>query len=400
MPEFAYIARNMRGERIAGRVAAGSEREAVSILSGQSLFPVTVSLEVPSLPIIRGRRVTGQLLSSLFSQLAALLRSGVPLMRSLGVLRDQTSHATLKTILEDVYTHVEEGQTLAEALARHPRVFSEISINMVRAGGEGGFLEDALERIAQFTEQQEDLKGRTIGALAYPMFLGVVGSAIVFGLIVFFVPKFGSLFDNLRQRGELPLATEWLLWISETLRTWGWIGIILLVFTYLLSRTHLQSEAGRRLIDRIKIRVPVLGPIFQSLAVARFCRVLGTMLTNGVPILKSLDISKDATGNRVLTDAIAAAAENISSGQTLASPLAASGYFPRVVVEMIAVAEESNSLDRVLVEIADGLEKRTFRRLELAVRLIEPLMLLIMAVIVLLVVIALLMPIVKMSSAI
>jgi general secretion pathway protein F/type IV pilus assembly protein PilC len=154
------------------------------------------------------------------------------------------------------------------------------------------------------------------------------------------------------------------------------------------------------MVDLIKIKIPVLGAIFLSLAVARFCRVLGTMLSNGVPILRSLDISKDATGNRVLTDAIAKASENISSGQSLAAPLASSGYFPRVVVEMIAVAEESNTLDRVLVEIADGLEKRTFRRLDLAVRLIEPLMLLVMAVVVLLVVIALLLPIIKMGNAI
>ncbi|MFM2093447.1 MAG: putative type secretion system protein [Planctomycetota bacterium] len=400
MPEFAYIARNMRGERVSGTLSAGSEREAVSLLSGQSLFPVSVNAESKAAPLIRGRRVTGQLMATVFSQLAGLLRSGVPLLRSIGVLRDQTSHATLKKILSDVYEHVEQGETLAESMSRHQRVFSEISINMVRAGGEGGFLEDALERIAQFTEQQEDLKGRTVGALAYPGFLAVVGSSVVGGLIVFFVPKFGALFDNLRERGELPAATEWLLWLSETIRTYGLIVVVGVAIGFFAARTRLQSEWGRTLRDKLKLKVPVLGPIFQSLAVARFCRVLGTMLSNGVPILKSLDISRDATGNRVLSKAIAEASENISAGQSLASPLAASGYFPRVVVEMIAVAEESNSLDRVLVEIADGLEKRTFRRLDLAVRLIEPLMLLVMAVVVLLVVIALLMPVIKMSSTI
>ena len=178
-----------------------------------------------------GQSVTGQLMATVFSQLAGLLRSGVPLLRSIGVLRDQTSHATLKKILSDVYEHVEQGETLAESMSRHQRVFSEISINMVRAGGEGGFLEDALERIAQFTEQQEDLKGRTVGALAYPAFLAVVGSSVVGGLIVFFVPKFGALFDNLRERGELPAATEWLLWLSETIRSYGLILIVAAVIS-------------------------------------------------------------------------------------------------------------------------------------------------------------------------
>jgi len=390
----------MQGERITGKLAAGNEREAISLLTGQSLFPVSVSPELPHAPIIRGRRISGQMMASTFSQLSALLRSGVPLLRSLGVLRDQASHATMNAVLADVFTHVEEGKTLAESMCRHPRVFSEISINMVRAGGEGGFLEDALDRIAQFTEQQEDLKGRTMGALAYPIFLAVVGTCVVTGLVVFLVPSFGQLFESLRARGELPVATEGLLWLSEFLRNWGWVALLTLVFLFVAFKSRIQTDRGRRLVDLVKIKVPVLGSIFLSLAVARFCRVLGTMLSNGVPILRSLDISKDASGNRVLTDAIAKASENISSGQSLAAPLASSGYFPRVVVEMIAVAEESNTLDRVLVEIADGLEKRTFRRLDLAVRLIEPMMLLVMAVVVLLVVIALLLPIIKMGNAI
>ena len=302
--------------------------------------------------------------------------------------------------MKDVHSRVEEGTTLGDAIARHPRVFHEMAINMVRAGGEGGFLEEALDRVAHFTEQQEDLKSRTIGALAYPMFLGVVGTAVVFGLIVFFVPKFGSLFDQLRERGELPAVTDWLLWFSDAMRFWGWLAIIAAVIGWLLLKSRLESPEGRRTRDLIKLRIPLLGPVFQSLAVARFCRVLGTLLRNGVPILKSLEISREAAGNKILSEAIASASENISSGQALAQPLASSGHFPRAVCEMIAVAEESNTLDRVLIEIADGLEKRTFRRLDLVVRLLEPMMLLILASIVLVVVIALLMPVIKMSSTV
>src|SRR5262245_43317075 len=208
MPDFAYVARNSQGAKVVGTVSANSERDALAQLTGQSLFPVNVSLAKQQGGLIKGRRPGGQLMSATYSQMAGLIRSGVPLLRSIAVIRDQSSHPTLKEVLGDVYSRVEEGTALAEAFGRHPRVFSEMAVNMVRAGGEGGFLEDALERVSQFTEQQEDLKGRTVGALAYPIFLGTVGSLVVGILLVFFVPKFAVLFENLRQRGELPAVTD------------------------------------------------------------------------------------------------------------------------------------------------------------------------------------------------
>ena len=185
MPEFAYIARNLQGVKVSGTVSAGSEREAIATLSGQSLFPVSVTSEQPKgVTLGFSKRVSGQLVAQMYEQLGALLRSGVPLLRSLKVMREQTTHPTLKEVLEDVSSRVEDGDTLAEAMARHPRVFGEMGINMVRAGGEGGFLEDALERVADFTEQQDDLKSRTMGALAYPVVLATIGSTIVTLLIL------------------------------------------------------------------------------------------------------------------------------------------------------------------------------------------------------------------------
>jgi general secretion pathway protein F/type IV pilus assembly protein PilC len=401
MPDFAYIARKFDGQKVTGSLTAGSEREAVALLSNQQLFPIEVLPEKSASPAFSfSRRVSGQVMSVTYGQLASLLRSGVPLLRSLGVLRDQSSNRVLKEVLADVYHRVEEGATLGEGMARYPKVFSELAINMVKAGGEGGFLEEALDRVAAFTEQYEDLKSRTTGALAYPAVLGTVGTLVVSVLIVFFVPKFATIFDSLRERGELPVLTDWLLWFSGAVRSWGLVLVGAFVVVLLLIRARLATDAGRRTADLIKMKIPLLGGIFQSLAVARFCRVLGTMLRNGVPILKSLEVSREAAGNRVLSDAIEEASENISSGQTLAAPLAASGHFPQTVVEMISVAEESNTLDTVLVEIADGLERRTSRRMDLAVRLIEPLMLLCLAGVVLMVVMALLMPIIKMSSTI
>ena len=192
--------------------------------------------------------------------------------------------------------------------------------------------------------------------------------------------------------------TEWLLWFSDSLRNYGLIILLVLGVLFAIVRSQLATEAGKVFVDKMKLKLPIVGPILLSLAVARFCRVLGTLMTNGVPILRGLEISREATGNRVLSAAIAKATDNVTSGESLSSPLMKSGHFPVEVTEMISVAEESNTLDKVLVNIADGLEKQTIRRLDLFVKLIEPLMLMIMAGIILVVVVALLLPIMKMGS--
>ena len=398
MPDFAFTARDLTGQKITGLISATSDREVLSVLEGRSLFPVEIKAGKTAIAPGASLRVKGQTMALVFSQLASLLRSGVPLLRSLTVLREQTSNKNLKVILEDVGRRVEDGTALGEAMARFPRTFSEMAVNMVRAGAEGGFLEDALERVAIFTETAEDLKGRTLSAMAYPMILGVVGTTVVTVLIVFFVPKFAIMFERLRDRGELPWVTDWLLAVSDIGQRYGLFIVAGLAALGTWLYFQVQTPAGRRRFDWVKIKLPLAGPIFLSFAVARFCRILGTLLHNGVPILKALEISREAAGNKVLSEAIAEASENISSGQSLARPLAASGHFPKMVVEMISVAEESNTLDKVLVELADGLEKRTTRQLDLMVRLLEPLMLVILAGVILVVVIALLVPVIKMSQ--
>lgn len=400
MPQFAYIARDSSGRKTSGTLSAPSEHEALATLDQRALFPVELETERTANQAWRGWRISPQLMATTYGQLADLLHSGVPLLRSLDVLGRQTSHPALKDVLGQVRAQVEEGSTLADAMLPHPRAFSEMAVNMVRAGGEGGFLEEALDRVSEFTEKQQDLKSRTLGAVAYPIFLAVVGTIVVTVLVVFFVPKFAELFSQLRERGELPLLTGWLLATSDALRRWGVLALALLALAGAWARAKLATAEGRLWRDRWKVRIPVAGGILLNLAVARFCRVLGTLLRNGVPILKSLEIASAATGNRVLAQAVEGAAQSISAGQSLAAPLAACGQFPLAVVEMIAVAEESNTLEQVLVDIADGLERRTWRKLDLFVRLLEPIMLLILAAAVLAVVIALLMPVIKMSTTI
>jgi general secretion pathway protein F/type IV pilus assembly protein PilC len=401
MPEFTYIARDLTGKRVEGMLAAGSEREAVATLSGKDLFPLKVS-SVDGRPagVKNSPRVKARIMAGTYGQLSALLGSGVPLLRSLELLREQTPHKNLAIVLEDVHSRVQEGATLGDAMARHPKAFGELATSIVRAGGEGGFLEEALDRLAKFTEQQDELRSRVIGALAYPTILFVLGTVVVNVLIIFFVPKFERLFTRLRERGELPAVTDWLLWLSATLQTYGLFIAAGLVAVGFVAHAKLQTEDGRVLLDKIRLKIPVVSGIYLSMAVSRFCRVLGTLLTGGVPIVRSLEISADSTGNRVLSQAVRAAAENISAGESLATPLAASGQFPADVVEMIAVGEQSNNLENVLPHIADTLERDTWRRLDLFVRLLEPLMLVLLAGVVLIVVIALLVPVLKMSTTV
>jgi general secretion pathway protein F len=401
MPDFQYKARELSGREVSGVLTAGSEQEAINNLATKALFPITIGLAKTEATKKRqaGKRVSATLLATFFAQLGDLLHSGVPLLRSLEILERQTAKPALAMVLQRVREDVADGTRLSEALRSHPRIFGELAISMVRAGEEGGFLEDVLRRIAQFTEQQEDLKGRVVGALAYPAFLMMAGSVVVVCMIVFMVPQFAPIFERLEEKGELPLATQILMAASVTIQKyWFWL-LFPIVAAIWWFRTFTASESGRVILDRMRLNIPGAGPIFRSLAISRFCRILGTLLKNGVPILPSLRIAKDATGNRILSTAIAAAADNISAGKSLAKPLSSSGQFPVEVVEMISVGEEANNLEQVLLDIADSMERRTYRRLELFVRLLEPLLLLIMAVVVMFLVIALLMPVFQSAGA-
>jgi general secretion pathway protein F/type IV pilus assembly protein PilC len=406
VPDFTYEALAKTGAKSTGTLTANSEREAALILDGRGLFPVKISLARqqvvgPNAKIgFWTKKVKGRQLATMYSQLADLLHSGVPLLRCLELLERQSTNTTLQAVIRDVRAKVADGTGLAQAMGQHPHVFSELAVSMIRAGQEGGFLEDVLKRIANFVEHQEDLKAKVIGALAYPIFLALAGLTVLNILMIFFVPKFAKIFEKLQEKGELPALTIKLMAFSDFLRSYWWLLIIGMIVGFILFRRWKNSEAGRVVFDRVKIRLPLFGSVFLALALSRFCRILGTMLHNGIPILKALHIAKDSTGNRVLSKAIEKSAENVTAGQKLADPLRRSGYFPLDVVEMITIAEEANSLETVLIQVADSLEKRTSRNLDLMVKLLEPIMLLVMAAVTLVIVAGLLLPVFKMGSTV
>lgn len=400
MPDFQYTAREMSGQQVTGVLTAGSQQEALAALSSRQLFPLRVDIAESTKQEQKyvGRRVKARNLAIFYGQLADLLKSGVPLLRSLELLENQATNQALTLVIRDVKEHVADGSRLYDALRKHPRVFNDLVTSMVRAGEEGGFLEDVLKRVAAFTDHQEDLKGKVVGAMVYPAFLGTFGSIIVAVLLVKFVPKFEPIFARMKEQDALPWATTALLTMSDFAQKYWLLAVALLVAAGWGLNYWISTEEGRLKVDRFRLKMIGLGRIVRSLAIARFCRILGTLLKNGVPILQSLKIAKDATGNVVLSRAIESASDNISAGKSLAKPLGASRIFPQEIVEMISVGEEANNLEEVLVDIADNLERRTNRELDMAVRLLEPLMLLLMAAVVLFVVIALLLPIMQSSG--
>ena len=400
MMEFAYTARTLNGQDVSGTVSAESRRDVLSLLTDRNLCPIAI--ENPRQPKSAWSfqsRPSGEVLAATLTQLSDLLHNGVPLLKSLELLSEQATHATLKHVLGDVRKRVAEGAPLYEALATHSNVFDELTISIVRAGTEGAFLEDALEQTAGFLDLQEQVRGRIKSAMAYPAFLAAAGSLVTLVLIVFFVPKFAELFDQLEQAGTLPGATIALLWLSDTLGRFGiLIGIGCVGIVYAIRRWA-AGPAGRKAVDRWKLKLPMMGPLFLNTAVARFCRILGTLLRNGVPLLKALEISSDSAGNVQLAEAIRSSAENVSTGETLSEPLARCGLIPRNVMAMIAIAEESNNLDGVLNNIADNVDRKTARQLDMLVRLVEPALLMVMGSAVLFVIVALLLPVFEMSTS-
>ncbi|MCP4194621.1 MAG: type II secretion system F family protein [Planctomycetaceae bacterium] len=407
MPEFAYTARGLDGSDVNGLLQAASRRDALNLLSERSLFPLTVEDQEATSSVARRfdlkrhRRVGAEQVANCLTQLSDLLHNGVPLLTALSLLAEQSPHPVMQDVMTQVRDQVADGTSLEEAISQHPQIFSDLTISMIRAGSEGAFLEEALNRVASFLELQEELKGQVKGAMAYPVFLMIGGLVVTLVLIVFFVPKFEGLFERLEQQGSgLPAPTVVLLFLSDFLMSYGLLLLLPFVAIVFGVQRLLKTDRGSYLVDRWKLRLPIAGKIFHDSAVSRFCRVLGTLLGNGVPILKSLQISSGSVGNQLLAEAIRDSADNISSGQTLSAPLSECGLIPAQTMAMIRVAEESNTLDTVLINIADGIDKRIARQLTMMVRFIEPVMLVMIGGAILFVLVALLLPVFDMSTSI
>lgn len=393
MATFRYIALDAGGKRIRGELAGASEQAVLSELEGRRLLPITIEQTEQS--AARGKGVSPRRLGQTYLQLADLLRAGVPLLRSLKLLGGRKSDPAMSAAFRELAESVAEGGDLAEAMSRRPRVFPSVHVAMVRAGERGGFLEKVVERLGQLVTSQAELRGKVVGSLIYPALLAAIGSIALTVIFVVFVPQFRVLFESVP---DLPAVTKLVLAMSDLVsRWWVWtlIGAAAAVFgvRWLLKRPVVRDK-----IEYWRTFAPLVGPLTRSLAAARFCRMLGTMLDNGVPLLAAMQIAKETAGNRLMVRAIENAAEAVRSGRPLAPPMAESGLFDDDIIEMISVGESANNLDHVLITIAETIEKRVDRLLTSLVKLIEPSLLLVMAGLVATVAIALILPMTKLGK--
>jgi general secretion pathway protein F len=396
MIRFQYSARTAAGDKVTGTLEAESEAAALRVLEDRRLFPISVAGGASSKDTAarRPRRVRSRDVGVMYGQLADLIGSGVPLLRALDSLIKSTVNKQLAAVLKQVRASVADGKSLTDSLREFPEVFPTLHVAMVQAGERAAFLEQVLRSLSEFMERLDELRGKVLGAMIYPLLLMVLGTAVMIGALVFFVPKFEPLLGHIKK----PLPTEILFGLSTAVRGYWYLIVLALGAAAVFLALSFRSAANRRWLDKWRLRVPVVGSALRMVAITRFCRILGTMLANGVPLLQALKISKDATGSSVLAECIGQASDSVREGKTLSGPLAVGGVFPEQVLAMIAVAEESNKLDKVLLQIADTVERRTNRQVDQAVRLVEPVILCLVAAGIGFLALGLLLPVFTMAS--
>ncbi len=392
MANFAYLARDAQGRQVTGTLEGVSQAAVVGELQSRGLAPVRVN-EAAAAPA-RRRGVPTARLAAAYRQLADLLRAGVPLLRSLRLLARSKSHRGLAEAMGVVADAVADGERLGDAMAAMPEVFPGVQVAMIRAGERGGFLDQVLARLGDFLEKQSEMRGKVLGNLIYPAVLLTVGLGLVVAALVFFVPKFADLFQDM----QLPLATRILLGLSAFFVGWWPLLLVVAVAAVAGWFSIRRRPRVRRAVAVGQLRLPGIGAILRHLAVARFCRTLGTLLENGIPMIAAMQISRDAAGQVLLAEAIDEAIEAVRAGDSLAQPLAASGLFTEDTIEMISVGESANNLPEVLVGIADGSERRIDALLAILVRLMEPALLLLLAGLVMFIFLALVVPMMQMGS--
>ena len=402
MPRFEYKAKKSSGEIIEGILEAENRRVVITKLQGMRCYPLSIQEQEQEggldrqVSIRMFERISGRDITVFTRQLSDLLKAGLPLVRALGVIEDQTSKEKLRVIVENIRNDVQGGVTFSAALAKHPKVFSELYSTMVRAGETGGMLEAVLERLADFAEDQDEMKSRIVSAMAYPALMVFVGAVAIFVLLAFVIPRFQDMFVDMGQ--TLPAPTQILVGISGVVKRFWWLGFVGVGFGVFSFRKFSRTEEGKIALDRFRLKIPIFGDLSLKRDVARFSRTLGTLLNNGVPILKALDIVQATLRNRILSDVMNDVRENIKEGEKLSERLADSGLFPPVAVNMIAVGEETGALETTLLRLAHSYETDSERKIKTLTSLVEPAMILIMAVLVGCIVFAMLLPVFDISS--
>ena len=353
-----------------------------------------MTIRIPGL----GAKVKPAALAIFTRQIATLVEAGMPLLRSLRTLQEQEEKPVLKEIIGQLSQSIEDGSSFSEAVAMHPKVFNRLYVNMVKAGEIGGALELTLKRLAEFMEKAQKIKGKVVAAMFYPSAVITVAICILTILMVWVVPKFKDIFKDMLPGEKLPGFTRFVLGISDAIAhhfVVSFCVIVVLVIAFLFT---IRTRPGRRVWDRFKLNMPVLGPVTNKVAISRFTRTLGTLVSSGVPILQALTIVKETSGNVIIGSAVGAVHESVKEGETITAPLEASNVFPPMVISMVDVGEQTGALPEMLMKIADNYDDEVDNAVSAMTSLLEPVMIVFLAVIVGSIVIALFLPLIKLME--
>ncbi len=426
MPKYNYVALDARGNESKGSIEVGSQNEAIGRVKEMGLFPTKITeadkedkaagkktkakpaarpgsggkkkggfnlnIKIPGL----GGGVKPKVLTTFTRQLATLVDAGLPLLRGLRVLEKQERNATLKGVLAELATSIEGGSTFSEALAQHPKVFNRLFVNMVKAGELGGVLEVVLKRLAEFSEKAQKIKGKVKAAMFYPVAVLIVAIGIMILLMCFVVPKFKDVFAGMGFK--LPWFTTFVMGISDLIKNNILASLGALVVLVILFLMFIKTKFGRHSWDKFKLKMPPTGPVVTKVSISRFARTLGTLVSSGVPILQALNIVKETAGNVIISNAVALVHESVKEGETITAPLEASGAFPPMVVSMVDVGEQTGALPEMLLKIADGYDEEVDNAVAAMTSLLEPIMIVFLAVIVGSIVIAMFLPLIQMIT--
>jgi general secretion pathway protein F len=403
MPVYEYKALDQKGKSCKGLIDADSETRARNKLRSSGKYPVSIhesisSKKKGSSSISFFERIKPDEIHVVTRQLATLLGAGIPLINALASLIEQSANPALKRVLAQIRDSVNEGSTLTNALSQHPKLFSNIYINMVRSGEASGSLDIVLERLADFGENQKALQAKLKAALVYPIFMAVIGTGILFFLISYIVPNITRVFMDMER--ALPLPTRMLIFASDALRNYWWLGALLFIGLVGLIRLFLAQEQGRRTWDRIKLSFPITGTVNRKIILARFASTLGSLLNSGVPLITSLQIVASLVNNRLIGEVIEEAMEKIQKGKSMSSALETSAWFPPLFLQMIAVGEQSGQLEPMLDKVAQAYEREVETAIMGMTALIEPIMISAMGAAVGFVVLSILLPIFEMNQMI
>jgi len=409
MAKFRFTALDAKGREQKGIIEAPEETSALTLIRERGLFPVEVSLieeavrrrAVPAFLKMEIRmpalfsRVSARQLTLLTRQLSTLVGAGLPMLRAINVLIRQERNPRLRSALEQIADAIQSGSTLAEALAQHPRIFSRLYVNMVRAGEVGGVLDQVLDRLAEYLEKSQRIRSKVISAMIYPVVVLVMASGILTFLMVVIIPKFEEIFADLLEGAEMPPLTRFVLNTSKAFASnMAWVvGVVVAVV--ILMRLLRMTQRGRHMVDMFRLHIPLFGQLARKTAIARFSRTLGTLMSAGVPVLQALNIVRDTAGNEVIARAIGAVHDSVKEGESMAAPMESAAVFPPMVVSMVEVGDETGRLPEMLMKIAERYDEEVDTTVAGLTSIIEPVLIIFMAVVVGTIVIALFLPLIS-----